>query len=355
LTDATVENVDVTGVVIHELRGLPKQPGRLRLWRNGEMVVLTGAEAANFFVLPAVVEVYLTRTLTEVEAGLLQVQHGAVHASGEARDVYLIGHRREYEGSVLRFQGPTYEAVYAALPDLLAPFRTTAAIDWKATLDSIPKDAQPGALVSLAEAALQDRRQRWPIAKKLAQVFDAFAHAEVRELKEGRSQGMVIKVATSRAMLQRLDPPPPAPGSMTLIFNEGEVDMSEGKTEVTTKVKVGGAVAGIVSGTGNTLSTGGGNITAESHQTTSPDLTALADVVKQALQLLDKMPLTKADREKAEKHIEDIQAEAKKAPPDPAGAGKIRGWLDSLAKLCKPAADLIAGAKVVIAALGVGA
>lgn len=255
---------------------------------------------------------------------------------------------------MLRFQGPTYEAVYAALPDLLAPFRTAAAIDWKATLDSIPKDDQPDALVKLVETALQDPRRRWPFAWKLAQVFDVFTHTEIRQTKEG-GKGIVIKVATNKAKLRSLDPPPASPvtintrGQSKIAFmNQGEgIDMGD-EFKVKAGQVVGSAFGRGASVTAHDISL---NVLNKAEASADQDW---ASVVKAALDALSAAKLPEADHAEAADTVGKIQAEAEKTDLDPARPGRIRRWLNSLSSLCKPTADLVAGAKLVITALGLG-
>jgi hypothetical protein len=118
LSDAIVENARVTDIDIQRLRGLPKPPERLYIEDDNGEVSLTGFEAREFFNLPAIVEVFVTAELTQEELGCYHFHIGEVHHRGVATGVYLVGHRHEAGGSVLRFQAKFYDEIYRVVPDL---------------------------------------------------------------------------------------------------------------------------------------------------------------------------------------------------------------------------------------------
>ncbi|AWM40539.1 hypothetical protein GobsT_09470 [Gemmata obscuriglobus] len=83
-------------------------------------------------------------------------------------------------------------------------------------------------------------------------------------------------------------------------------------------------------------------------QTSPGDLTA---AVTKALAELKQATLAEPDRADAAGTVGKIQDEVKKTDPDPARPGRVTRWLDSLAAVCKPAADALRAAGAVVAAV----
>ena len=112
---------------------------------------LTGEDARNVFNPPALVEVSLTEILSDQEIGAYHFHLGDIRSRGVGTDVSLVGiPRREGAGTVLRFQAPTYAAIYGVLPIVLAPFRMSRAVDWPKTYEALP-DPERGAAAPAGE------------------------------------------------------------------------------------------------------------------------------------------------------------------------------------------------------------
>ncbi len=202
LDQAVVEEAYVQEVQIEGLTGLPKPPEVLWLDAVGK-TVLTGEEARTFFVLPAIVEVYLDRKLVAEERACFQFHEAEVHKRlGDT--VYFVGHRYEGQGSVLRFQGPSYAEIYRVLPEFLAPFRMAGAIDWKGTIAGLSETERSEALTVLVKTEAGSTPGRWLFAERMAQVFECYRKARVCRLKEGGGRGLLISIATDPEIEQRL-------------------------------------------------------------------------------------------------------------------------------------------------------
>jgi hypothetical protein len=310
---------------------------------------LNGHEAANFFVMPAVVEVFLTRPLTDAELGALHFHLGEVHAHRVAADVYLVGHRQDAGGSVLRFQGPTYEAIYEALPDLLAAFHTTQAIEWTKTIESLTKDERGAAVAALVKAESRLKTGRWRLAARLADAFEGFADARVVKLVDGRKKGIAITVSTDEGMLERLTRAarPTGPTSAALVF-QGPSTHYHGAAQMGDTFNIKGNVTG--SALGRDASVTAEQIIANIHQSTERSADAnLIAAVKAALEAITAAKLPERDTKDAARTVDDIREEVEK-PQSEADAGRpnrVKRWLDSLTAICKSAADAIRAAKAI--------
>jgi hypothetical protein len=206
LRDAVVENARVTDIDVQRLRGLPKPPEQLRVQPNDEFdeVLLTGFEAKEFFNLPALVEVYITRELNQQELGCYHFHLGEMYHEGVATDVYFIGHRHENSGSVLRFQAKSYDAIYQVLPDLLAPFRMAGAVDWKQTIQAIPAEDRGEAITALAVLEPRTPVVEWRFARRMAEIFDGYRNAKVNRISEWGSRRIHIEIIENPDEVQRL-------------------------------------------------------------------------------------------------------------------------------------------------------
>jgi hypothetical protein len=118
------------------------------------------------------------------------------------------------------------------------------------------------------------------------------------------------------------------------------------------KINVGGNVTGSAIGRGASVTAEQiiANINQSVERSADSDLVA---AVKKALEALTNAKLPERDAKEAAQTVNDIREEAErpKAEADDGRPNRLARWLDSLTKICKPAADAIAAAKVVIAAL----
>jgi uncharacterized protein YjbI with pentapeptide repeats len=204
LDDALFDDVTVTDCHFQETIGRPRPPVRLRIKDHPP---LTGEDAWNFFNPPAIVEVDLTAILSDQEIGVYHFHLGDVRSRGVGTDVYLVGiprHKGAGAGTVLRFQAPTYAAIYDILPVLLAPFRMSRAVDWPKTYESLPDPERGAALTGLAPIEAEDLEARWPFAARMAEVFGNYRGARIAHLRDGRHPGVPLEVATHRATERKL-------------------------------------------------------------------------------------------------------------------------------------------------------
>lgn len=136
MTGAILDGANVKYAQFEDLLGLPNPPSHLRLADTGEDGrVVPAHEAMDLIVRLASVEVCLDRALTDVELGSFRFHLGELRARGIAVDVAIIGERIDQRGTVLRFQARRREAIWQALPALLAPFRMSKAVDRQKTLE----------------------------------------------------------------------------------------------------------------------------------------------------------------------------------------------------------------------------
>jgi hypothetical protein len=185
---------------VQNLRGLPKPPETLRLIVNGRRTVLTGSEAKEFFNLQAIVEVYVTEKLTQEELGCFHFHLGELHHQRVATNVYFVAHRYESSGSVLRFQAKSYTEIYHVLPDLLAPFRMSQAVDWKQTLQAMPAEERGEAISALVKIEAEQVEGRWRLATCMADVFEGYEKARVSRISIGANQWIRVDVVTNQEM-----------------------------------------------------------------------------------------------------------------------------------------------------------
>ena len=196
------ENAEVTDCQVHETRGRPIPPGILRM-RDG--YTLTGEDARNFFNPPATVEVYLSAVLTDQEVGLYHFHLGEMQHCSVGTDVHLVGRRDEADGTVLRFQAPTYEQIYQMLPVLLAPFRRSRAIDWTKTYQNLPGPERGQVLTELVRIETAEPQMLGVFANRLSEGLGNFPYADVKKIRDGRDLAVRIDVATNLDAARKLD------------------------------------------------------------------------------------------------------------------------------------------------------
>lgn len=178
LSEAIVENAVVTDLQISELRGKPKQPSVLRLDAEGRSV-LYGKHTNTIFDQPAILEVHVNLHLSEMQLACYQLHVVELHRNRIAMDVHFNGQRHEGPHTVLGFQADSYEAIYTALPNLLAPFPRVRAVDWGQTLAALPQDGMSEDMVNFVRKGSVPRALTWPLAERLAQFFVDFRNALV--------------------------------------------------------------------------------------------------------------------------------------------------------------------------------
>lgn len=182
LTEAIVENAVIAGLRIVELRGHPKLPSVLRMDEDGREV-LYGQPANVIFVQPAILEVYLNLRLGDIELACIQLHFADLHKNHIGSGVHFSGQRHEGPSTVLCFQADTYEAIYRVLPDILAPFPRSRAIDWRQTLASIPKDDRSQGMMALLDEDEGAKEHSSSFAASLARLFMDFRNSVVSCIK----------------------------------------------------------------------------------------------------------------------------------------------------------------------------
>ena len=256
LSNAIFENADVTDCQVQETRGIPNSPSILKV-RNCDP--LTGEDARNFFNPPATVEVYLSSVLRNEEIGLFHFHLGEMQHRSVGAHVHFVGWRVEANGTVLRFQAPTYEEIYSLLPVLLVPFRMSQAVDWGETLRQLPGQERGLILTELARIEAAAPQGVWHFADRLAQFFGEFPSARVTQIRDGRHLALRIEVATNQAIDRKLTAQPKrsAPRSAQkneFHFSGGTVRLTLEDRSMSQEIKAGGNVVA-AAGEGNILST----------------------------------------------------------------------------------------------------
>ncbi|HKM54026.1 MAG TPA: hypothetical protein VJY33_11500, partial [Isosphaeraceae bacterium] len=255
LANAVFENAEVADCQVHETRGRPIPPGILKM---SDGSTLTGEDARNFFNPPATVEVYLSAVLTDQEIGLYHFHLGEMQHRSVGTDVHLVGRRDEADGTVLRFQAPTYEQIYQMLPVLLAPFRRSRAIDWTKTYQNLPGPERGQVLTELVRIETAEPQMLGVFANRLSEGLGNFPYADVKKIRDGRDLAVRIDVATNLDAARKLDT------EYHLLQNthyhltiSGRVDQLalEGPSMSSQEIKAGGNVLA-TAGEGNVLSTG---------------------------------------------------------------------------------------------------
>ena len=247
LSECIIRDVEVTDCQVQDTIGRPDEPNRLRV--DGSPP-LTGEDARNFFNPPAIVEVYLTELLTDEELAAFRFHMGDMRRQRVGVGVHLTGEREECGGTVLRFQGPSYAEVYDALPLLLKPFRMSGAVDWTKTYEALSQDDRGAVLTAIAKLEAQDSEGRWVFAHRMAELSHRFFDAKIRQIREGRRQGVVIRIATNQVVESEL-----LQQRRRRTATRLEVTYHEDNS-VTTEVNAKGNIVGSAIGSENTVTTG---------------------------------------------------------------------------------------------------
>jgi uncharacterized protein YjbI with pentapeptide repeats len=355
LDDAVVDDALVTDIDVQNLRSLPKPPETLRLHVNGTAIVLTGADAKEFFILPAIVEVYVTTALTPQELACYHLHIGEVYYAGIATGVYLVGHRHEGSGSALRFQAKSYEEIYMVLPDLLAPFRMAQAVDWKQTIQSIPAEKRGEAITALATVEPKSQVVEWHFAKRMAEIFDGYRNANVTQLSEWGSRRLRIEIVENPEEVQRLSQmtlPEPWDGRRPLMITQGQnSNLSIGGGNVGNNTEVHGDAIGSAfdSGTVNARDI----IVYKNAVDSSPRLdNDIKQKLKEAREAIEKAKdLSDADKKDAVDQLNNLTAELEKPEKDDS---RVKRYWNRIKEVAPTGASILASAASLAKLLGGG-
>jgi len=250
-----IENALVKDVHILDLKALPNPPDILRLDPNGN-IILSGDEANNYFSLPATVEVYITKKLSQQELACMNLHIGDIYRQYGEIDIYFVGHRYEHEGSVIRFQGKSYASLYRYLPDILTPFLFSKAIDWKETLSLIPETELNEVMYFINRKAITTKG-KWYFADKMTEIFDGYRNSKIYRIKEGRSRGILINMTTNKDIENRLFEmalPDVWDRKQTLLITAGDnANIQIGEKNVVNKTIVDGDIIGSAVGINSTI------------------------------------------------------------------------------------------------------
>jgi hypothetical protein len=323
----------VTDCHVQETAGRPKPPTLLRV---KDRAPLTGEDARSFFNPHATVEVYLTEVLTDEELGAFRFHLGDMRRQGVGINVHLTGEREEGGGTVLRFQAPTYAEIYDVLPILLKPFRMNRAIDWAKTYEALPYDKRDAALTALAKVAADDPEEKWVFAHRMAEVSLRFFGAKIRQIREGRRQGVLIKIASNQAVERELfqQPRRPTTGARFQLTYEDHSVKNEFKVDANN-------ITGSPIGVGISFNARDVNAfinSVEQAEGLDPDLKRVLVAARQAL---DDSSLTGADKGDAADELGKIAEEVAKPEPQP---GRVKRLFDSLARLAPDVASILSAA-----------
>ncbi|MBV8265827.1 MAG: hypothetical protein JO252_05725 [Planctomycetaceae bacterium] len=120
--------------------------------------------------------------------------------------VHFVGFRHEGDGSVLRFQGETFDDVYCVLPDLLAPFRFSGAIDWEKTA-AMPDNRRTEATIRMIQLAAKTPKARYQLAEQMGLHLKSFGTARVEWIrtKSGNGEAIQILVACNQKTIKLIE------------------------------------------------------------------------------------------------------------------------------------------------------
>lgn len=227
MTDARVDNTVVKELKIDELKGHPKPPAILRLDENGEKVIM-GKDIASVFRRSDILEVNLNIRLTELELGCYQLYLSCLHKHGIVGDVHLSGQRYEGPKSVLCFQAASYDDIYTALPELLAPFPRSFAIDWKQTFDALSDQDRWKGMALLAKQEHKMTKCSRDYAERLAKVFMNFRNVFIASIRHaGNAPHVHYEIVNDMETINRavqLKPVDPDSRLFLLVSLDGSYD-----------------------------------------------------------------------------------------------------------------------------------
>ncbi|MHC4620113.1 MAG: pentapeptide repeat-containing protein [Planctomycetota bacterium] len=316
LSAAVVDNACVWRINIQELQGLPKPPNTLRTGVCGD-TKLTGHEAETFFKMPAIVEVYLTETLSQKEWACFNLHLAELQGSSIATEL-MVGHRAEIEGSVLRFQGPNYDYIYSILGDLVEPFRMARAVAWKQTVNKIPSEQRGEAIMALAKLEARSGAGKWRFAEQMAAFFRTYATAKVYQISEGRRKGVRIDVYTDQELADRLSRialPANIDDKESLLIRTGEQPtIQRADTVQITNIKAGGNLVGAF-GRGASFTARDITVYKQTIENSQVLDSGLKEKLIEAREAVEKLKLPQAEKEDVADQLGNLTTEMQKGKP----------------------------------------
>ena len=350
-----VENACVTDIDIQRLRGLPKPPTQLRIQGSNGEVLLTDFEAREFFHLPSIVEVYMTRELSQQELGCYHFHFGEMHHEGIATDVYFVGHRHEHGGSVLRFQAKSYNTIYQVLPDLLVPFRMAGAIDWKQTIQSIPAEDRGEAMTALATLEPRPPVVEWRFARRMAEIFEGYRNAKVNQISEWGHRRLHIEIIENPEKVLRLSRgrlPEPWDGNTPLVITQGSetnLFITE-RIDMSNHVEVHGDAIGSAVGSG-TVNARDITVYKNAIDSSSRLDHGIKQKLKEARDAIENAELSDADKADVLDELSKLTAELEKPEQD---AGRVQRYWNHIKEVAPTVASILASAASLAKLLGGG-
>lgn len=318
-----IDNAIVDGVHIHGLLSLPKAPKVLRLGPFSSDRILTGHEAKTFFKLPAIVEVYLTEKLSQRELACFNLHIADMHDRRIGTEIFLTGHRFESEGSILRFQGPSYNGIYEFMPDLLAPFRMARAIDWKKLFEVLSTDVRRNAITALAKLETRTCKGMWRFAEHMANFFQTYAKARVYQISEERKRGVRIDVYTDEEVAERLSRitlPANYDRRELLIVTGDNPTIQEAEKISMSNVTIDGDGNIIASGTDASVRARDVTIYKQMIECSDKLDADLKEKLKEAREAIEKLEFSRVDKDNVADELGKLTSELKKTKPDPSRA-----------------------------------
>jgi uncharacterized protein YjbI with pentapeptide repeats len=344
LADCVLDNAIVEDIQIHELRSLPRTPRILRIDCEGERI-LTDHETETFFVMSAIVEVYLTDRLSQRELACFNLHMAEMQDSGVGNDVFLTGHKYHDKGSVLRFHGQKYADIYDIIPDLLAPFRMARAIDWEKFFKSISMDERDEAITALARLETKTRKGKWRFAERMADFFQSYAKARVYQISEERRRGVRIDVYTDEGMADRLSRvalPSDYDGTAPLIIQTGRNPTIQTVEKIDMiNVKIDGNGNIVASGTDASVTARDITILKESVDRAAIPEADIKEKLKEACEELQKLKFTDDHKDKV---IECLGALVKELVEPQRKPGRIKELWSRINTVAQPVAAILSTA-----------
>lgn len=352
LTDCDIDNALVKDIFMNELKGLPRTPKILRLGWLPEARLLTGFEVETFFKLLAIVEVYLTEKLSQRELACFNLHLAEMHDLDIGNDIYLVGHRYESKGSVLRFQGPDYSSIYRVMPDLLSPFRMAGAVDWQKSIHAVPAEDRDEAITTLAKLETSTYEGTWRFAERMADFFRTYARARIYQISEEGRHGVRIDVYTDQGVADRLSRialPPDFDRRELMIVTGDNPTIQEVENINMSNVRTEGDGNIIASGTSVTINARDISVFKEIVDRSATFDADLKEKLKEAREAVDKLNLPTADKEDVTDQLSKITSELDKPKPD---IGRVERFWSRIKDVAPTVAIILQTAETISKLLG---